>query len=106
MAGRKKGSKNKRSITVEMIAKRYDLDPFDVLMMIATGDWKGLGFESKTKTTFTMNGIEVEEENIPIGERTKAAKEAAGYLYSKKQAIEVSTGENGFKIVVEDYTAK
>ena len=62
--GRPKGAKNKRSMTVEMIASRYDLDPFDILMMVATGDWRGLGFQNKTKSTFTMNGIEVEEENI------------------------------------------
>lgn len=101
--GRPKGSKNKHTFQVEEIAQKYDLEPFEILTMIAMGDWKGMGFEAKTKTTFTMNGIEVEEENIPLKDRVMAAKECAKYLYSAKQAIALSTGESGFKVIVEDY---
>lgn len=93
--GRPKGAKNKRNFNVEVIASRFALDPFEILMMIAVGDWKGLGFEEKTKTTFTMNGIEVEEENIPIRERCNAAKEATRYLYTQKHSLthEISDDE-------------
>lgn len=104
---RPKGSKNvKYRFIAELVAGRMNYDPLETLIQIAKGDWKGLGFEDKTKTTFTMNGIEVEEENIPIQERCKAAKEVARYLYSAKQSLEVSTGENGFKIIIEDYSKK
>jgi len=105
MAGRKKGSKNKRNLRVEEIAARFEIDPFEVLMMISSGDWKGLGFEAKTKTTFTPQGIEVEEDNVPIVQRCMAAKEATRYLYSQKQSVEVS-GQMGFEIKITDYTKK
>lgn len=85
MAGRPKGAKNIRTLKVEQIAARFDLDPFEVLMMIAVGDWEGLGFDEKTRTTFTPQGIEVEEDNIPIAQRCLAAKEATRYLHSPKQ---------------------
>ncbi len=82
---RPKGAKNKRSIEVEIIASKFDKDPFEILMMIASGDWRGLGFETKTKTTFSPQGIEIEEENVPIAQRAFAAKEATRYLHAPKQ---------------------
>jgi len=106
MAGRPKGAKNKRSFIAELTVARHNYDPLDTLIEIAKGDWKALGFESKTKTTYTMNGIEVEEEHIPLQERNKAAKEVAKYLYSAKQAVELSTGAEGFKVILEDWTKK
>jgi len=106
--GRPKGAKNKRNYIVERIAAKFELDPFEVLMMIAVGDWKGLGFEAKTRTTFTPQGIEVEEEVIPIAQRCIAAKEATKYLYTPKTKVELSTpdGASPFRIIVEDYSSK
>lgn len=104
--GRPKGSKNIRSITVEMIAARFKIDPFEVLMMIAAGDWKGLGYKEETKTSFAASGIEFEEPWIKLSDRVQAAKEAAKYLYSQKQSVQVSTGESGIKIIIEDYSKK
>lgn len=103
---RPKGAKNKRNLEVEEIALRFDMNPFEVLMMIAAGDWKGLGFEEKTHTTFTPQGIEIEEQNISVGERGKAAAACCKYLYSAKQSVEVSTGQSGFKVIIEDYSKK
>lgn len=102
--GRLKGSKNKHSFQVEEIAQKFDVEPFEVLMMIAVGDWKGLGFDSPNKTSFTSAGIEYEEPHIKLSDRVQAAKEACKYLYSQKQSVAVSTGDQGFKVVVEDYT--
>lgn len=102
--GRPKGSQNKRTRMVEEIAAKFDIDPFEVLMMVAAGDWKGLGYESKTNTCFTPQGIEFEELNIKLETRVQAAKEAAKYLYSQRQSVAISTGDSGIKIIVEDYT--
>jgi hypothetical protein len=104
--GRTKGSRNKRNLVVEEIAARFDLDPFEVLMMVASGDWKGLGYDAKTKVTFTPQGIEVEEDNVPLPSRVQAAKEASKYLYAQKQSVAISTEDSGVKIIVEDYTSK
>lgn len=106
MAGRPKGCKNKRTLTVEMIAENFHLDPFEVLMMVAAGDWKGLGFDAPSHTTFAASGIEYEELWIKLSDRVQAAKEAAKYLYSQKKSVELSTGDQGIKIIIEDYCKK
>lgn len=104
--GRPKGAKNKRNFQVEVIAANFELDPFEVLMMIATGDWKGLGYDGKTKTTFTMNGIEVEEDNVPIRERCNAARECCRYLYTQKHNIKHEMSDDEFKAVLIKRLAK
>lgn len=102
--GRPRGIKNTRTRLVEEIAAKFKVDPFEVLMMVAAGDWKALGYDSKTKTTFTQAGIEVEEDKVTLTNRVAAAKEAAKYLYAAKQSVAISTGDSGIKIIVEDYT--
>lgn len=104
--GRPKGSKNQRTLMVEEIAAQFDIDPFQVLMMVAAGDWKGLGYDSATRTSFAASGIEFEEPNIKLSDRVTAAKEACKYLYAAKQSVAVSTGDAGIKIIIEDYTKK
>ena len=104
--GRKKGALNKRTQLVEDIAAKFDIDPFEVLMMVAAGDWKGLGYDAKSRISYTSAGIEFEEDVIGLSDRVQAAKEASKYLYSQKKAVELSTNETGIRIVVEDYLKK
>jgi len=104
--GRPAGSKNKRTLQVEEIAAKYDLDVFEVLVMVAVGDWQGLGYQSKSKISYTNAGIEFEEDYIKLSDRVQAAKEAAKYLYSQKQSVALSTGDTGIKILIEDYSKK
>jgi hypothetical protein len=103
--GKPKGAKNKHSFNAEEIANKFDLEPLEVLMMICAGDWNGLGFNEKTKTSFTNAGIEFEEDHVKLEQRISAAKEASKYLYSAKQAVEVS-GNVGIKVIIEDFTKK
>lgn len=102
--GRQKGAKNTRTRLVEEIAAKFDIDPFEVLMMVAAGDWKGLGYDSHSKINYSPAGVEFEEPNIKLSDRVTAAKEAAKYLYAAKQSVAISTGDTGIKIIVEDYT--
>ncbi len=102
--GRPKGAKNRHSFNAEEIANKFDKEPLEILMMIASGDWEGLGFKEKSKISYTNAGIEFEEDHIRLQDRTQAAKEACKYLYSAKQAVALSTGQEGIKIIVEDYT--
>lgn len=104
--GRPPGSKNIKTFNVEEIASRFELEPIEVLMMIANGDWHGLGYSAPTKITFTPQGLEVEEEHVNIAERSKAAVAAARYLYSPKQAVDPKTGDTAIKVVIEDYKSK
>ena len=103
---RPKGSQNRRTRLIEEIASKFDLDPFEVLMMTLNGDWRGLGYESESRTSFTSAGIEFEEPAIKLSDRVAAAKEACKYLYAQKQAVALSTGESGILIKVVDYTKK
>lgn len=109
MAGRKKGSKNIKvgRFVAELVANAKNFDPLEMLIDIARGDWKALGYDKKTYTNWTAAGIEFELDNISLQERNKAAKEVAKYLYSAKQSVELKNPEGeGFKIVLEDWTKK
>lgn len=97
--GRPKGCKNKRSFIAEIIASKYELDPFEVLMQIAAGDWETLGFKTRTRPVFTAQGIEMEEDNVPLAQRCIAAKEAVKYLYPQKKQIQRVTKEEAIEIL-------
>lgn len=103
-SGRPPGAKNKRTLKVEEIASKFKLDPFEVLMMVVNNDWKGLGFDAPHKISYTQAGIEFEEPHIKMPERVHAAREASKYLYSQKKAVELSTGNEGIRIEIVDYT--
>jgi hypothetical protein len=103
--GRQKGSRNKRNLQVEEMATRFDLDPFEILMMVANGDWQGLGFESPKQDIVTAHGT-VSELNIKLSDRLHAAKEAAKYLHAQKQSISGSTSQdNQMVLTIHDYTS-
>jgi hypothetical protein len=99
-----KGAKNKRSFNAELLAQQMDCDPLEILLWVAQGDWKALGFDAPSKVSYTSAGIEFEEPWIRLQDRVKAAGEACKYLYATKQAVQLSSEGEGFKIVVEDYT--
>jgi hypothetical protein len=105
---RKPRGKGKRSILVEETAMKLGCDPFKILCLFANGDWQALGYDSSVII------CEKEEGNgkgsfikyvISPELRAQCAKDACKYLYSQKQAVEVS-GELGLKIIVEDYLSK
>lgn len=105
LRGRPKGVKNKRSFNAEELAQKMNVCPLEILLMVASGDWKGLGYAEKSKITFTAQGLEIVEDNVPLKERVSAAGHAAKYLYSQKQPIN-EAGNTGIKIEVVDYTSK
>lgn len=87
---RTKGAWNKHTFQVEELAQKYSKEPFEILLMIAHGDWKGLGYEKPTRTSFTAAGIEFEEDIIQVKDRVSAASKACGYLYTAKHVIKLS----------------
>lgn len=104
--GRQKGSLNKRTLVVEEIAAKFDIDPFEALMMFVANDWEGLGYDNEMYFKEGANG-EVKMGYVITPEmRMQAAKEASKYLYSQKKAVELSTNDTGIKIIVEDYSKK
>jgi hypothetical protein len=104
--GRTKGTPNKDTLPLREMAERIGVNPFEVLLRFAAGDWQGLGYDKKCTTKWTGSGIEYEEDTITPLMRLTAAKEAVQYLESKRKAIELSnSGESGFKVIIEDYSS-
>jgi hypothetical protein len=71
-AGRKPGSKNKRTVALETLKDKVRLDPLDFLRAVMEADGAVLG------------------DAPSLDQRLTAAKELAGYFYPKRKAIEVS----------------
>jgi hypothetical protein len=106
-AGRKKGTPNK--LTQDLMAKCDELgvDPFEVLLHFAKGDWKTLGYETETRLVSTSEHGDIYENTITPELRAKAAKDACEYLFPKRKAIEHSGAlDMGIKNIVDDLTTK
>ena len=100
-SGRKKGSGNKKSLLVAEKAMELGVDPFEILLKFASADWKALGYKEEYQVTKDGARLTISPEV-----RLKAASEACQYILPKKKAMEISNGENGFKLIIEDYTTK
>lgn len=95
--GRPRGSLSKRNQMLEEIASRHKTDPFDILMKMAAGDWKGLGYDSEVYVMEGPSGATKIGYTISPEMRLSAAKECCQYLYAKKKEddpIEVPQLEN------------
>ncbi len=104
--GRHKGSVNKRTRNIEEMAAACSVDPFQVLLWVAEGNWKALGYDAPSKISYTSAGIEFEEPNVKLDDRISAAKAASKYLYSEKKAVELGTGESAIRIEIVDYVSE
>lgn len=89
--GRKKGTPNKRAtIDANAIAERMNVNPFEILLSIAAGDWESLGYPSATTTRYSQSGEPYTVDVIELGDRLSAAKDACTYLMPKRKALEVN----------------
>lgn len=82
--GRPKGSKNQRTIELEVLALKYP-NPFELLMLFAAGDWKALGYDSETYVMESAQGATKIGYTISPELRVVAAREACRYLYPMKK---------------------
>lgn len=89
--GRKKGTPNK--ITRDLFEKAEELgvNPFEILLRFAKGDWAGLGYNSPTKTISAGMGITIEVDQIDSEIRMQAAAKACEYLFPKRKSIDVTS---------------
>lgn len=88
-AGRKPGAQNKRTLAVKELAEKMGVDPFEILLNFAKGDWKALGYDSPTVTVVTKQGP-FECDVVSPDNRLKAASEVCQYISPKLKAIEHS----------------
>jgi hypothetical protein len=106
---RQKGSTNRKTDELQAIADRLKVHPFEILCLIAGNDWKTLGLKPIKDWLPTPDGMPEKFDElspIEIGDRLHAAKEACRYLYPQRKAVEHTTGEEGFRVILEDYTGK
>jgi len=103
--GRKKGSKNKFTFNAEELARNLNIDPLEICIHIAAGNWKEAGFPDEFIFVEKPDGAIAARPCITPEMRLAASKEAAKYMYSVKQSVQHS-GEVGIKLIVEDYTKK
>lgn len=91
--GRKKGVANKDTLPLKEKAKQLGIDPFEILLLFAKGDWESLGYPS---ASFVKEGSTFVNEELYIKPevRAKAAAEACQYIHPKLKAIEHS-GKDG-----------
>lgn len=88
-SGRRKGTPNTDTLPLEKKAKQLKVDPFEILLHFAKGDWDALGYPSPTRLIVTKSGAKFEVDVITPEHRLKAASEACQYLHPKRKAIQV-----------------
>lgn len=91
--GRKKGTPNTKTLSVQAIAEKLGVCPIEILFQIATNDWDALGYDDGTVTRCGAGGVTYDEDVIQLDHRLHAAKELAQYLYPKRKALELSNNE-------------
>lgn len=99
--GKQKGNLNKRHATIVELTEKLGVDPFEILLRFAMGDWKGLGYDARSTISYTNAGIEYEDPVIKPEMRLKAAAEVCQYLHAKRKAIEHSIDPEALKFFEE-----
>lgn len=93
--GRPPGSQNKRSLLVKEKAEELGVDPFEILLLFAKGDWEALGYQSaEVVAGVSASGHEWYEYTISPMLRAKCAMEAVQYLTPKLKSIEHTTNQS------------
>lgn len=106
-SGRKKGTTNAKTKLVEETAKRLGIDPFEVTLLFAKGDWSSLGYENECYFSENASGSTKLNYVISPDLRAKCAMDACKYLYSQKRDVEISNKDGeGFKVILCDYSSK
>lgn len=86
-SGRKKGTPNKSTFDAKKIADELGVDPFRILLHIASGNWKELGLSGAERCTSAV-GRKVMEPTIPVPTRERAASSASRFLMPELKAID------------------
>ena len=100
--GRKEGTPNKRTLEAREIAEKLGVNPLEICLMFAAGDWEGLGYPSADVTKVLKDGGTINVDTIPPELRQKSAKDVLGYLFPQLKAIEL-TGKDGGPLSIEEY---
>lgn len=108
VGGRVKGTPNRKTEALMDRCQELGVDPFEILLLFAKGDWKALGYDAKDRVvSVSKNGENIFGDVITPEIRANCAKEACQYIHPKRKALEHSNADDvGFKVILEDYTTK
>jgi len=93
IGGRKKGTLNKKSLKVFQLCEKSGLNPVEVLISLAGGRWKKLGYSQRCYTEYG-NNFSNERLYITVDHRLGAAKELMKYMYPQLKAMEHKLDDN------------
>lgn len=96
--GRKSGTPNKKTKELHEISARLGVDPFEVLLLFAAGDWKALGYDAESAPSSYSEQGTVYKYTIDPSVRARSAAEACQYMHAKRKAIEL-TDDDGNSLV-------
>lgn len=88
-SGRKKGSRNKRTLEAQRIADEMGVDPLKILLAFANNDWKYLGYDGPTTERVADGGMLIECERIPPTLRQKSAKDAIPFIRPQLKSVDI-----------------
>ena len=89
--GSRKGIPNKNTTYLIELLNKHNFDPAELLIHVAKGDYKALGYDNPTYTKQGYQGIEMEEYYITVDHRIDASKTLTAHVYPKRKAIEFNT---------------
>lgn len=87
--GRTKGTPNKPTLKLIDRAEKLKVDPFEILLLFAKGDWAALGYDTGVIIKESANGESTfMEYTISPELRAQCAEKACQYIHPKRKAIE------------------
>ena len=92
-AGRRKGIPNRDTVLLQEKASEIGVNPFEILLLFAKGDYKALGYKQEFITKIAQ-GIPFKEYTIDPKTRAMCAEKACHYLYPKRKSIEIKQDED------------
>jgi hypothetical protein len=102
-SGRKAGVPNLPTQKLSEKAAALGIDPFEVLLLFAKGDWAALGYETGERLKSAGEHGDVYEFTISPDLRARAARDACDYLYPRRKAVALTDADGGnpFKTFTE-----
>lgn len=91
VGGKPKDGLSAKSRSLHEKARELGIDPFEVLLYFAKGDWQALGYPKEERVISSGENGDRYEMYVEPSVRMQAAKEACSYLYPKLKSIEHST---------------
>lgn len=104
--GRAKGTPNKRTQHLLDKAEELGVDPFEVVLLFAKGDWRALGYKSEYQEKSAGGGATYKELTITPELRQKSAADACKYLYPQRKAVDVTSDGDKIPTAINFVEAK